>query len=326
MEIPNSHSHPFLDIRDTPKNLYGVVSRFLHGNVERRSNAIQKILRFLPTKKSRYLAAYLDTIDNTDEERLLADLTYHTVTVGICVDLHHMGAGTCTRKYDDQVAEAVHLKKKYPGRVKVAVMLDPNRPDIYKFAKRWQHQVDAWKLYPTWYYVTDRRLRGILTDFPKPVIVHCTDTSPIHFEGSRKDLKKKLGENADKYRSLKSKAWNCQFFSHPKYIYEMSKLYPNITWICAHAGGKNAERRRYIIDRVCDNFIMDDSFTYTDEDEIQELIGLLATCGDYVLHGTDFFMTKIKTEYQRQILTYEKNVPAYLKEKQVRLFNRVFYT
>lgn len=312
----NAHGHHVLDIRDTPKYFLGILSAFIYQKPEKRSKLIEWVLKKVPGAKSKYLAGYLDTIDNTDEERLLEDLKYHEKVVCICTDLHQMGAGKCHRDFDDQIAAAVHLKKKYKGRVLVFVMLDPDRPNLHAMAKKWHAQVDGWKLYPTWYYVTDPRLRCVFNDFPKPVIIHCTDTSPVHWEGSRSELKKKLGENASKYRALKSKKWNCQFFSHPKYVYLMSLMYPEINWSCAHLGGKNKERQNYILERLEKNFYADDSFTYTEPDEIEKLKVLVEEYPN-VMHGTDYFMTLVKGEYIEQIRSYNMHMPQRLKRKQV---------
>jgi len=321
VERINGHGHHELDFLDTPDNLFPFVSKYIHKNVEKNGKRVQNLLKALdkviPGEKLRYLYQYLDTIDNTDEERLQEDLQYHDMVFSICVDLHYMGAGKCAREYDDQIASAVHLKKTYGERVKVFVMLDPNRPCLYDLAKKWHNHIDGWKLYPTWYYVTDIRLRAIFRDFPLPVVVHCTDTSPIAWEGSRSELKKKLGENASKYRALKSKKWNCQFFSHPKYVYEMSVRYPNINWSCEHMGGKNKEYRDYILERLGGNFYACDCFTYTDIHELLELIPILEG-HDNIKHGTDFFMTLVKTDYAVQIANYNKYVPKKLKDKQVK--------
>lgn len=317
----NGHGHHVLDIRDTPKNFLGVISAFIYGNPEKRAKMIEGILKKTPGQKAKYLAGYLDTIDNTDEERLLEDLKYHKEVVCICTDLHYMGAGKCKRDFEDQIISAVRLKKKYPGKVKVFVMLDPNRTGLYGMAKRWHSHIDGWKLYPTWYYVTDYRLRYVLNDFPLPIIVHCTDTSPVHWEGSRSELKKRLGENVDLYRWYKSKQWNCQFFSHPKYIHLMSCLYPNINWCCAHLGGKNKERQDFIIERLGGNFFADDSFTFTDEHEAENLIPILEHY-ENINHGTDYFMTKTKTEYVNQIEVYNRMIPQDLKEKQEESLSR----
>ena len=136
------------------------------------------------------------------------------------------------------------------------------------------------------------------------------------------NLKKKLGDNIDKYRWYKSKQWNCQFFSHPKYIHIMSLVYPNINWCCAHLGGKNKERQDFILERLGGNFFADDSFTFTDEHEVENLIPILEQY-ENINHGTDYFMTKTKTEYVNQIEIYNQMIPQNLKRKTRGIFKQI---
>lgn len=314
------HGHGVLDIRDTPEYFLGLASWYIHRNLDKRSEQIQRVLngmsKLLPGDKLRYLSQYLDTMDNTDDERVEYHLQFYDVINVICVDLHFMGAGKCSRRYEEQIESAIRLKKKHNGRVKISMMLDPNRPNLYDLVCRYHKDIDIWKLYPTWYYVTDPRLRRIFNNFPKPVIVHCTNTSPVHWEGSRSELKKKLEHNRDEYKVFRSKKWNCQFFSHPKYVFKMSLMYPNINWSWAHAGGHDNEYRDYILSKLGGNLYADDSFTYTNEVEIKKLVSILPYY-ENLMHGSDFFMTKVKTDYERQVREYNVGVPKALRKKQL---------
>lgn len=315
-----SHGHEVLDFRDTPDGFLSLVSKYIHKNLHKRSEQIQKWLNafsyLVPRDKLRYLSQYLDTLDNTDEERMEYNLQFFDMVFCYCVDLHYMGAGKCSRDYDDQIAAAVHLKKQNPGRVKIFMMLDPNRPNLMELVKKWHTHIDGWKLYPTWYYVTDIRLRPIFNAYPKPVVVHCTNTSPVYFQGSRNALKRKLGENAYKYKTLKSKKWNCQFFSHPSYVYEMSIRYPNINWSCEHMGGTDKVLQDYILERLGGNFYTGDAFTFTTDEEIKQLVPIVEEHSN-IMHGTDYFMTLVKGEYIEQIRSYNMYMPQRLQRKQV---------
>ena len=92
----NGHGHHELDFLDTPENLFPFVSKYIHKNVGKNGKRVQNLLntlnRVVPGEKLRYLSPYLNTIDNTDEERLQENLQYHDMVFSICVDLHYMGA------------------------------------------------------------------------------------------------------------------------------------------------------------------------------------------------------------------------------------------
>lgn len=323
--ITQGHGHHGLSIKDSGDKFYGLLTKYMYGNIDKRAPQVEWVLKnvvdkFTKSGKGAKLGMYIDTMDKTDEERVLEDLKYHDRIVLICTDLHYMGAGKVMRPYEEQIASAVALKNKYKGKVLVFMMLDPNRPDLKQLVKKWHLHIDGWKLYPTWYFVTDQRLRWVFDNYPKSVIVHCTDTSPVHWNGSRQELKKKLGGAIREYKWYKSKQWNSQLFSHPRYIKYMADLYQNIAWSAAHLGGKNPERRKYVLNNLGDNFFSDDCFTFVDEDEIIDLASIV-TENVNIIHGTDYFMTKVKAIYARQAAIFKRVMPDKLKLKMEDSFN-----
>ena len=172
MSIINGHGHHCLDINDTPERFLGMVSEYLHGDPINRSAKVQKFLKVYNNisihGKGQKLASFMDTIDNTSEQRLLEDLKYFDKVVVLLTDLHYMGAGVCNRDFEDQIKDGILLKKKYPVKVYLFMMLDPNRSNLIELVNKYQSEMTGWKLYPTWYFVSDERLRSIFDKYPKP--------------------------------------------------------------------------------------------------------------------------------------------------------------
>ena len=314
----NCHGHHTLGIRDTGNKYIPFISEYLSKDPKGRAKSVNALITALQftfpfaSGKLRKVKDYLKTIETTSEERLVEDLKYHTRVICLVTDLAYMGAGEVSRPYEEQIQEAIFLKKKYAGRVKVFVMLDPNRPNLIDLIKKYNADIDGYKLYPTWYFVTDYRLRPIFDSFPKPVVVHCTDTSTVFWQGSRDKLKLDLGEQ---YKWCKSKKENCAIYSHPKHVYYMTQLYTNIAWSCAHYGGENEEYKAYIRKRLGGNFFTDDSYTY---DTAKENIQLNEEIEENVniMHGTDYYMTKMEGDYETIVGNYEYNVYIGSKQRQ----------
>jgi hypothetical protein len=316
MNIVNGHGHHCLDIKDTPERFLGIVSEYLHGDPVNRSSQVQKFLKVYNYVsiygKGQKFASFLDTIDNTSEQRLIEDLSYFNKVAILLTDLHYMGAGKCNRAFEEQIEEGIKFKKLYPNRIYLFMMLDPNRPNLLELVEKYQSEMTGWKLYPTWYFVSDERLRPIFNKYPKPTIIHCTETSAVYWQGDRDKLKTDLG---DDYKWYKSKKWNCQFYSHPKHIKMVGIEYPNINWCAAHLGGDTPDRQAYVLKMINEypNLFADSSFTCRNRSGFIKLVDLMKTNWN-IFMGTDYFMTNTEMKYEEQINIFNEVVPEEIKK------------
>lgn len=286
----DDHIHGF-EKKDLPKNIFGILSRFLlKGN---RLKKIEWLLRIIPGQKNlaELISHFLHVINGDVRATVDKCLQYCKSVTILTMDFEFMGAGVPERLFEDQLIEALEMKKIYgKEKVKVFMCLDPRRPNLLQLVHRYYNYIDGYKLYsPLGYKANDTVIRMILYVLPKPVISHCTNTSPVF----GKQLK-----NPEYYKNL----------AHPCYLYELAEEFPKINFSADHWGGEDENWKKFIDDRLGGNFFTNVAFTY-----MKPVLSELEK-HENVKFGSDYCMGEIEEPVENIYEAYMK-LPLHIKEK-----------
>lgn len=235
-----------------------------------------------------------------------------TKIVCLTMDMNYMGCGSTRRPYAEQLYELNELFQE-DSRVLPFFHADPRNPDLYEqfneyvVKRRWP----GVKIYaPLGYFPNDDRLQPIYAYCEAnniPIIAHCTYGNPVHFKGSRKELKELLG---DRYNRKLSKGQLCDLFTDPRNWLPVIKKYPHLRIDLAHAGGMeqwlkwledptdNNNLLNIIIELIKEypkNFYMDLSFTMANYKLVPVLQTLMndpvySFLWTNILYGSDYYL------------------------------------
>ncbi|MDA3816764.1 MAG: amidohydrolase family protein [Prolixibacteraceae bacterium] len=264
----DGHTHLQLETRDYPRDIFGILSRFLMKKKKRLIFASKFLSAIIPGGKDlleRYAILLMSSTQNTEEKIRKALEKVDCVNL-LSVNLEHIGCGKCERSHAEQLEEMIRMKKLFAGQVKNFMMLDPNDPNILRDVAKYHTYMDGWKYYPPVSGTINNRLVNyVLAKHPKPIIIHTTDTSPIY-----------------NHKWDKSKA---QSFANPCYTVPLLSRYPKVTFIFAHFGGRNYINKVTDISKSYPNAYTDISYTYANDKEmVRKHFNLIPDKG---LWGTD---------------------------------------
>lgn len=284
------HTHAFRD-EDTPTNIFGIASRVVGKKHWRLKLAAFLLHVGLPTNKDvlERLSRFLKQSTKTTEEQLKDILSRVDAAVILTMDMAQMGAGKVKRHFEEQLDELIALKAQ-GYNIYIYMHLDPKRLNLVNLVEHYHDKIDGYKLYPPISgYPTHPTIVSIINKYPKPVISHCTDTSPIYYKGD--DLEEMIDWTHWTARRG-SRQEMCQSFSHPYWLAELSKLIP--PWVpvsAAHAGGSNPRLRQFVYKycRLYPNMFADDCFTNQDPNIRKEVRENMPS--GKRLGGTDDYMT-----------------------------------
>lgn len=174
----------------------------------------------------------------------------------LTVDMNHMGCGRTKEPFAKQVYDVDILYRKYPNNVLPFLHLDCRNELMYELFDEYilNRNWTGVKLYlPMGCFPTDTRYKRMweaLNDLRKPVITHCTYGNPVHWRGSRRELKKLLGDRYDPKLSI---ADNCDKFTDPYNFIPILEKYKNVPIVFAHGGGSDYWIKYLKGDRSPDN-------------------------------------------------------------------------
>ena len=254
------------------------------------------------------------------------------------MDMAYMEAGKVPRKYELQLRELSELKLTYPNQVVPFVHVDPRRPGVESIVKHYTSLKGfaGIKIYPPLgIFPYDKRLYPIYEYCQAndlPVMTHCSPYNPVHFKGSKKQLRALLADSKTPIETKgKSVKELCSNFTNPlnwKYVMED---FPKLR-ICAAHFGSEYYWDRYLDDpsdaenwftvvkdmiRQHENFYTDVSFT-ANNTKYFSLLKVLLTHDDInekILFGSDYYMIETKTTERR----FSLDLRAYLGEYQFEL-------
>lgn len=340
----NTHIHTFRDV-DIP-------DRFLP----------LKLVRFLATKPGYFLTAKLLNNINPFSDNDLLDRYVKFVSIGrkgsqkaifencmkyypkntnfgiLPMDMAFMGSGKVRRNYPEQLEELYKLKKIYP-QIFAAIHIDPRRKGVFDLM---QKCVEDWgftmvKLYPPLgYFPYDERLMPVYDYCSKnniSVMSHCSPYNPVHFKGSKSELKTLLAK-AEKPINTKGKKKKelCSYFTHPRNYINILNEFPDLNICLAHFGSSyfwdkyldepEASNNWFVIIKELlkehKNLFSDISFTLNRENFFPLLKVLLVDekIRSQVLFGSDYYMVETKVNERR----FSIDLRSYLGEQ---LFNTI---
>lgn len=298
------HTHWSMSKKHFPDKIFGKASKWLMKKPKRMLN-MAKTMRFIDFMLPKFLdhnmlrrmALVVKNSTKTAEERLQENLTHVNCVITLTMDFFSMNAGKPEQPFTDQLNEAIRLKRKYgKDKVKVFMYLDPNRHDLWNAVKLYEPFIDGYKLYPPLigkilnHFV---RLNRILTDFPKPVIIHSTNTTPIYNR---------------KFKKKEANSW-----ANPKYAITLIEANQNIKFDLAHLGGENYHNQ---VMQMCidyKNVYTDISYTFKDNEKM--LDGFMNYCPKKVLFGTDSYLIKKHDFYNAPYMDLiQKNNKVFLSK------------
>lgn len=329
----NTHIHIFRDIDVPEKFLPLHLVRILSTKVG--FAIIGKMLNFLnPFSSTDIFNRYekFITIGRlSSQEKIFLECAKHydedTKFVVLPMDMAYMGAGKVPRQYVNQLIELAALKEKYPEKVLPFVHIDPRRPNSLSRLRKFVeiHKFAGVKIYPPLgYFPYDEELMPIYEYCEKnniPVISHCSPYNPVHFKGSKKELKKLLSKSKTPIDTdFKSKKELCAHFTNPKNWEYILTKFPKLKVCLAHFGS-SYYWDEYLSDDLIedkledpnwfvmiknmileyDNLYTDISFTMNDEDYFSLLKNLLTMdkIKDRILFGSDYYMVETKANENR---------------------------
>lgn len=344
MKIYNTHIHIFKNVDVPNKFLPLYLVRIL--STKKGLKIISKILNNLnPFSSNDVLDRYVRfaTIGNLGSQKKIFEecakfYPQDTEFVILPMDMAYMGAGSVPRNYRRQLMELAQLKKEYP-QMHPFIHIDPRRQGFFSTFKK---TIDEWgfegvKIYPSLgYFPYDEKLEiyyQYCEEKGLPIISHGGPDNPVHYRGSKKEIKEMLKGAKIPYVG-KTKKELCSNFTDPRNWEYVAKKYPKLNICIAHFGSEYYWEKylndptdkntwfyyiRDLIDKY-DNIYTDISFTLNNQKYFSVLKVLLndIKLKERILFGSDYYMVKTKTEEKK----FAIDLRAYLGEE---LFKQISY-
>jgi uncharacterized protein len=320
----NIHIHTFLE-KDIPRNflpfgmvrlLNSKVGFFLFSKLLRAANPFSSKDMF-----DRY-CRFVEIGKHKSQAEILNDCAEFypcgTKFVILPMDMAYMGAGKVPRRYKDQLTELVRLMLTNQNVIPF-IHIDPRREDYYDlFNYAIAEGFGGVKLYPPLgVFPFDARLDCIYDycqSHKLPVLAHCTAGNPVHFKGSRKELKELLKPCKMEIDWSLSNKDLCSYFTHPNnYMYVFQK-FPNLKICLAHFGRENDWDKKILsMMPFFNGLFVDISYSLYDQEHWGYLKVLLSTnpiFKERCLFGSDYYMNACEGEEKQ----FSINLRAYLGE------------
>ncbi|NOR86795.1 MAG: amidohydrolase family protein [Bacteroidales bacterium] len=326
--IINSHIHTFRDV-DIPRKFLplGIV-RLLASNFG--SNVFTHLLSNINPFSDKDLfdryVKFIKTGKLPSQQKIFEDCQkfYPSGTrfVILPMDMAYMGAGRVPRDYSQQLDELAELKKTYPKEIIPFVHIDPRRPNYFDLFKKYveEHDFQGLKLYPPLgVFPYDERFNPVYEYCEKhhlPVIAHCSPYNPVHFKGSKRDLKELLSKSKTPIDfNEKRRKYLCSNFTHPANYKYVMKDFPDLKISVAHFGsgdfwkefleepGNKDNWFSIIKDMIIKhpNFYTDVSFTMSEKSyfSLLKVIMMEKNVREKILFGSDYYMVETKSNERR---------------------------
>jgi uncharacterized protein len=237
------------------------------------------------------------------------------------MDMAFMGAGKVPREYRKQLEELAVLKTNYPQIIPF-IHIDPRREGFMELLKK---SVEEWgfkgvKIYPPLgIFPYDERLYPVYEyceNHKLPVISHCSPYNPVHFKGSKKELRCLLSKSKTPVDFKgKNKKELCSNFANPKNWEYVLNDFKTLKVCLAHFGssfywGKYIDNPDYpdnwfvLIKEMIPNYenlYTDISFTLNQQ-EYFSLLKILLTdkaLRKRILFGSDYYMVETEASERR---------------------------
>lgn len=275
----NIHYHT-IGIEHVAKRMFGIVTAWVDKNPTKRLKLISgtfKVIGWIVPGKDAFerYSRLVKNIDLSTEDKIKLGLKSSGFLCIYTMDFENCKAGEVPVSYEKQLDELIALKEQgYP--IKIFMHLDNRRPKLLELAAKYASKVDGWKLYPPLSgYPDDYIILYILDYYPKEVVIHCTDTSPIFYHGYVRNYG---GSQKD----------NCQRFLDMNHIERLIKRYPETNFNLCHGGGGNNVMRLQIIS-LCQRYAncYTESSYESNKEYFNEIYSKIPT---KALFGTDAIM------------------------------------
>lgn len=289
----NCHVHPKIW---HPNRFAGALTKIINKNTKKIVFILDKLNPFSDSDIMSRYAKFLEYEDYS-ERQILEKLPKDTVHCVKIMDLSCMGAGNIEKTIYKQTLELIKLKKEFD--ILLFVMVDPRRKDIdylYKFIKLHLKNIAGLAFYPNiGYTVNDSRLDRFYELIKgKAVMIHCTDSTPVYYQGNDlKELLKPIRNNFYFVESRKRKEL-CGNFAHPHFISLVAEKYRDVNFNVCHFGGTNQSWRNWVLMLIKQpNIYTDVSYTFeANQDKLNKY--LKTALKEKILPGDDFYMNSIE--------------------------------
>ena len=258
-----------------------------------------------------------------------------TKFVVLPMDMAYMGAGEVPRQYTAQLDELVEMAEKHSGIIPF-IHVDPRRENYFETFQKYveQYNFKGVKIYPPLgYFPYDDRLMPVYElcqEKGLPVISHCSPYNPVHYKGSKDEIRELLmNSKSDKALELydKSNKELCAQFTHPENWKFVMDRFPDLKICLAHFGSEYYWEK-YLTDphepdnwfniikdmiKEYENLYTDISFTLHNQEFFSTLKVLLSNekIKNRVLFGSDYYMVQTRSTERR----FAMDLRAYLGEE-----------
>ena len=210
------------------------------------SSILRKIPHFIDGDELDKYAQFLKTSDKKQQSDIYNELKSQYPDdwkfVILPMDMAFCERGKVPEDYEEQLEDLYDIFKLNNTCIPF-VMIDPNRPNCFGVFKNAIEQLHfkGLKLYCNLgYYPTDERLLPIYNycnEHNLSIITHCTPNNPVFYNGSKEQLKQRLGLKELPFKKFRD---NIQLFGQPNNYEILLKNYPSINICFAHFGGSDS--------------------------------------------------------------------------------------
>lgn len=299
---------------------------FLHG-LENAVGLFGKISHFFFGKETvMYYHNFMERFNaESMETNLIEWMSYeqNSIHCALAIDFTDAIKGRSQRSYEQQLRDLSALKKKYPERLLLAVMLDPNNPDMLKLFRLAFDELDfdIIKYYPSLTGLPSHPLLmesvwPIAQKKKIPIIVHCSSAG-VHRTDMTYHLvgKDKFGNNINKVIKYKNENDIANDLNNPLVWLSVLEIFPDLYVDFAHGGGKMPGFFNTIVAilRKFKNAKSDLSYTFHDLKEMTRIYNFIVAnpdMADKFMYASDFFMDRMEgshTVFRQQFLDIVKD-------------------
>jgi len=296
--------------------------RWLQRVINKHTMPIALFLKCLvPTSRQDVLHRYASFLQNEGKSQVNnlkeweGSHKKNTRLTVLTIDMNGLGVGETEKPFRDQVLEIIELKKR-GKKIQLFLHIDPNTGYALDLLQELEPWIDGIKIYNNMGHFPYGDVLYTVYQWcamnNKPVMLHASPGTPVHFKGKKKEILKRLDSSlfplALSRKKNPSKKELCNNFINPLGFEKILLDFPKVNFCFAHMGGEE-EIEKHLSGRYSytssllrliykyDNAYTDTSYSFHKPEYHNFLKTLLKSpmYNNKILYGTDFYMYKTAT-------------------------------